>query len=58
MNGTIRSLSATEIDAVAGGLQSHDNSKSLVLMPDPGFVIGTNSPAAQSSSFSFGVECE
>ena len=56
MNESIRSLSEAEIDGVAGGLQSPGGSKSLVVMPDPGFVIGTASPDPQSSNFSWGVD--
>jgi hypothetical protein len=52
MSDTIRSLSETEIDAVAGGVQ---DAQSLVLMPDPGFVVDTTAPEPRSSSFSWGM---
>jgi len=44
MNEQIRSLSDTEVDGVAGGLQSPSGSKGLVVMPDPGFVIDATAP--------------
>jgi hypothetical protein len=35
MNDEIRDLSATEIDAVAGGLQYNDNPQNYILRPPP-----------------------
>jgi hypothetical protein len=58
MNRTIRSLSETEIDVVAGGRQNHGDLKSLVVMPDPGFVIDTTTPRLGPSSFSWSMNQE
>jgi hypothetical protein len=55
VSDTIRSLSETEIDAIAGGRHGRDNSQSLVVMPDPGFAIDTTGPRDGASSYSFGV---
>jgi hypothetical protein len=69
---SVRSLSAAEIDAVAGGLQYNDNpqnyimspsaggpqngdAQSLVVMPDPGFVVGGAQSGIGASSYSFGA---
>jgi hypothetical protein len=52
MTNETRSLSAAEINAVAGGRQDRDRSQSLVVMPDPGFVIDTPAPGPGPSSHS------